>query len=214
MRYITFALAKGRLAREAMTLFGRMGVHCEDMDENSRRLVFVDEENQFKFFLAKASDVPTYVEYGAADLGVAGKDTLMEENRRLYEALDLRFGQCRMVVAGAPALADKLSENDLRIATKYPHIAADYFRKKKGRTVEIIRLNGSVELGPIVGLADFIVDIVESGSTLKENGLAVLEEICGVSARLVVNRASMKLEHERIAALIERMRRVVAEDQV
>ena len=210
---ITFALAKGRLAEQTMELLSSVGIDCEEMREKSRKLIFINEALQFQFFLAKASDVPTYVEYGAADIGVVGKDTLLEENRHLYEALDLGLGKCRIAVAGKKELADKLmKENDLRIATKYPNIAADYFYNKKRRTVEIIKLNGSVELGPIVGLADFIVDIVETGSTLRENGLTVLEEICPVSARMVVNRVSMKMEHQRISELIKQLKTVLGKD--
>ncbi len=211
MEYITFALAKGRLADKTMTLLEQLGITCEEMKEDSRRLIFTNEEKKFKFFLAKATDVPTYVEYGAADIGIVGKDTLLQENRNLYEVLDLGFGKCRFAVAGyakARALLNK--NNDLRVATKYPNIAKEYFYHKKHQTIEIVKLNGSVELAPIVGLADVIVDIVETGSTLKANGLEVLEEICPVSARMVVNRVSMKLEHERIAELISGLRSLEA----
>ncbi len=207
MEYITFALAKGRLADKTMALLEQLGITCEEMKEDSRKLIFTNEEKKFKFFLAKATDVPTYVEYGAADIGIVGKDTLLQENRNLYEVLDLGFGKCRFAVAGyaeARALLNK--NNDLRVATKYPNIAKEYFYHKKHQTIEIVKLNGSVELAPIVGLADVIVDIVETGSTLKANGLEVLEEICPVSARMVVNRVSMKLEHERIAQLISGLR--------
>ncbi|MBR1737091.1 MAG: ATP phosphoribosyltransferase [Firmicutes bacterium] len=204
MEYITFALAKGRLAEKTMKLLEKTGITCEEMKEDSRKLIFVNEEAKLKFFLAKASDVPTYVEHGSADIGVIGKDTLLEEKRNLYEVLDLGFGKCRFAVAGRAEIREKLERsNDLRVATKYPNIAKEYFYKKKHRTVEIIKLHGSVELGPIVGLSDVIVDIVETGSTLKANGLEVLEEICPVSARVVVNRVSMKMEHERISKIIE-----------
>lgn len=211
MEYITFALAKGRLADKTMTLLEQLGITCEEMKEDSRKLIFTNEEKKFRFFLAKATDVPTYVEYGAADIGIVGKDTLLQENRNLYEVLDLGFGKCRFAVAGyaqARALLNK--NNDLRVATKYPNIAKEYFYHKKHQTIEIVKLNGSVELAPIVGLADVIVDIVETGSTLKANGLEVLEEICPVSARMVVNRVSMKLEHERIAELISGLRSLEA----
>ena len=162
---------------------------------------------KLKFFLAKASDVPTYVEYGAADIGVVGKDTILEEGRRLYEVIDLGLGTCRMCVAG-PADAQRLLESGelIRVATKYPNIAKDYFYNKKHQTVDIIKLNGSIELAPIVGLSEVIVDIVETGSTLKENGLVVLEEICPLSARMVVNEVSMKMEHERITSLIRNLK--------
>jgi ATP phosphoribosyltransferase len=207
MDYITFALAKGRLADKTMALLEQLGITCDEMKEDSRKLIFTNEEKKFKFFLAKATDVPTYVESGAADIGIVGKDTLLQENRNLYEVLDLGFGKCRFAVAGyAEARALLNRNNDLRVATKYPNIAKEYFYHKKHQTIEIVKLNGSVELAPIVGLSDVIVDIVETGSTLKANGLEVLEYICPVSARMVVNRVSMKLEHERIAQLISGLR--------
>ena len=213
MSYITFALAKGRLAKKAMDLLERTGITCEEMkDEQSRKLIFVNEELKLKFFLAKASDVPTYVEYGAADIGVVGKDTIMEEGRKLYEVLDLRMGKCRMCVAGPASAREYLKHHELiRVASKYPNIAKDYFYNKKHQTVEIIKLNGSVELAPIVGLSEVIVDIVETGTTLKENGLEVLEEICPLSARVVVNQVSMKMENERISRIIQDLRRVIGE---
>ena len=208
MRYLTFALTKGRLAKKTLALLEEIGITCEEMkDESSRKLIFVNEDLKLKFFLAKGPDVPTYVEYGAADIGVVGKDTIDEENRKLYEVLDLGFGKCRMCVCG-PASAGELlkSSRRIRVATKYPRIAKDYFYNKKGQTVEIIKLNGSIELAPIVGLADVIVDIVETGSTLKENGLQVLEEVCPLSARVVVNRVSMQMESERITALLSSLK--------
>lgn len=209
MRYITFALAKGRLAEQTMDKLCEVGIICDEMKEKSRKLIFVNEELKLKFFLSKASDVPTYVEYGAADIGVVGKDTILEEQRKVYELFDLGLGKCKMVVAGKLEIADKLKNgNNIRVATKYPNIAKDYFYKKKRQTVEIIKLNGSVELGAIVGLADVILDIVETGTTLKENGLIVLEEICHVSARVIVNNASMKLENERISDFIRRLKQL------
>ena len=204
MMYLTFALAKGRLAKTAMKMFEQIGIECEEMkDEKTRKLIFVNEELKLKFFLAKASDVPTYVEYGAADIGIVGKDTILEEERKLYEVLDLGFGKCTMCVCG-PESAKELLKNHsmIRVASKYPKIAKDYFYNKKHQTVEIIKLNGSVELAPIVGLSDVIVDIVETGTTLKENGLGVLEEVCPLSARMVVNQVSMKMEDERIRKII------------
>ena len=211
MRYITFALAKGRLAKKAMELLEQTGITCQEMkDESSRKLIFVNEEKKLKFFLAKASDVPTYVEYGAADIGVVGKDTILEEGRKLYEVLDLGMGKCRMCVAGPGTAREYLQHHELiRVASKYPNIAKDYFYNKKHQTVEIIKLNGSVELAPIVGLSEVIVDIVETGTTLKENGLEVLEEICPLSARMVVNQVSMKMENERISEIIKNLRQVV-----
>lgn len=204
MRYLTFALGKGRLANKTLEMFEKIGITCEEMkDKNSRKLVFVNEELKLRFFLAKGPDVPTYVEYGAADIGVVGKDTIMEENRGVYEVLDLGFGKCRMCVCGPESARELLMHHEMiRVASKYPNIAKDYFYNKKHQTVDIIKLNGSVELGPIVELSDVIVDIVETGSTLKENGLAVLEEICPLSARMIVNQVSMQMQAERIKKLI------------
>lgn len=212
MRYLTFALAKGRLAKTTMAMFEELGITCEDMkDKDTRKLIFVNEELKLKFFLAKASDVPTYVEYGAADIGVVGEDTILEEGRNLYEVMDLGFGKCRMCVCGPASAREKLNHGELiRVASKYPHIAKDYFYNKKFQTVEIIKLNGSVELAPIVGLSEVIVDIVETGSTLRANGLEVLEEICSLSARMVVNQVSLKMEQERIRRLIQDLRALKA----
>ena len=187
MRYLTVALTKGRLANKTMEMFEKAGITCEEMkDKDSRKLIFTNEELKMKFFLAKGPDVPTYVEYGAADIGIVGKDTILEEGRKLYEVI--------------------------RVATKYPNIAKDYFFNRKHQTVDLIKLNGSIELAPIVGLSEVIVDIVETGSTLKENGLKVLEEVCPLSARMVVNQVSMKMENERIRKLIEDLRRVLQEE--
>ena len=208
MRYLTIALTKGRLAQKTLDIFEKVGITCEEIrDKNSRKLIFVNEELKLKFFLAKGPDVPTYVEYGAADIGITGKDTIMEEGRKLYEVMDLGFGACRMCVCGPESAKELLHTNQLiRVATKYPNIAKDYFYNKKHQTVEIIKLNGSVELAPIVGLSEVIVDIVETGATLKENGLEVLEEVCPLSARVVVNEVSMKMENERITKLITDLR--------
>ena len=207
-RYLTFALGKGRLANKTLELLEQIGITCEEMkDKNSRKLIFVNEEKKLKFFLATGPDVPTYVEYGAADIGVVGKDTILEENRRVYEVLDLGFGKCRMCVCGPASAKELLLHHErIRVASKYPIIAKDYFYNKKHQTVDIIKLNGSVELGPIVGLSDVIVDIVETGSTLKENGLEVLEEICPLSARMIVNQVSMQMETERIRTLISQLK--------
>ena len=211
MRYITIALAKGRLAKQSMKILNQLDIKCEEMDDpDTRKLIFADKENGFRFFLAKASDVPTYVEHGAADIGIVGKDTIVEENRSLYEVLDLNLGKCRMCVAGPASARECLNNGSLiRVATKYPKIAKDYFNNTKHQTVEIIKLNGSVELAPIVGLSEVIVDIVETGSTLRENGLEVLEEILPLSARVVVNKVSMKMEQERITKLIRDMRAII-----
>ena len=215
MRYITFALAKGRLAKHTLSLLEQIGITCEEMkDEKTRKLIFVNEELGYRFFLSKATDVPTYVEMGAADIGVVGKDTILEAGRKLYEVLDLKVGKCRMCVAGPESAREKLNDGSLiRVASKYPRIAKDYFYNTKHQTVEIIKLNGSVELAPIVGLSEVIVDIVETGSTLKENGLQVLEEICPLSARVVVNEVSMKMEHERITKLVKDLKKIVSANQ-
>lgn len=207
-RYLTFALGKGRLARKTLELFEKIGITCEEMkDKDTRKLIFVNEEAKMRFFLSKGPDVPTYVEYGAADIGIVGEDTILEEKRKIYEVLDLGFGQCRMCVCGPAEAKELLQKRELiRAASKYPRIAKDYFYNKKHQTVEIIKLNGSIELAPIVGLAEVIVDIVETGSTLRENGLEVLEEVCPLSARMVVNPVSMKMENERITELLARLK--------
>ena len=211
MRYLTFALTKGRLADKTLALLEKTGITCEEMkDKDSRKLIFVNEELKMRFFLAKGPDVPTYVEYGAADIGIVGKDTILEEGRKLYEVMDLGFGACRMCVCGPESAKPLLASNQLiRVATNYPNIDMDYIYNKKHQTVEIIKLNGSIELAPIVGLSEVIVDIVETGSTLRENGLKVLEEVCPLSARMVVNQVSMKMENERISKLIEELREVI-----
>ncbi|MCQ2506438.1 MAG: ATP phosphoribosyltransferase [Lachnospiraceae bacterium] len=198
-----------------MEMFKKIGIECEEIfDKTTRKLIFVNEEKKMKFFLAKASDVPTYVEYGAADLGVVGLDTILEEGRQLYEVMDLNLGKCRMCVAGPESARELLQHGELiRVATKYPNIAKDYFVNVKHQTVELIKLNGSVELAPIVSLAQVIVDIVETGSTLRENGLKVLEEICNLSARMVVNQVSLKLKADKINELIDNMREVLREQQ-
>ena len=211
--YLTFALTKGRLAKKTLELLEQLGITCDEMKEDTRKLIFVNEELKLKFFLAKGPDVPTYVEYGAADIGVVGKDTIMEEDRRVYEVLDLGFGKCRMCVCGPKSAEELLKHHDqIRVCTKYPAIAKNYFYNEKNQTVELIKLNGSVELGPIVGLGDVIVDIVETGSTLRENGLDVLEEICPLSARMIVNQVSMQMQPARIKELIAKLREIISED--
>lgn len=215
MRYLTFALGKGRLANKTLEMFEKIGITCKEMkDKDTRKLIFVNEDLKLRFFLSKGPDVPTYVEYGAADIGIVGRDTILQEARNIYEVLDLGFGKCRMCVCGPESARDLLQHHEqIRVATKYPKIAKDYFYNKKHQTVEIIKLNGSIELAPIVGLADVIVDIVETGSTLRENGLTVLEEVCPLSARMVVNPVSMKMEQERISKLITDLRQVMSEGE-
>lgn len=206
--YLTFALGKGRLANKTLDLLSQLGIRCDEiLDKSTRKLIFVNEELKLRFFLAKGPDVPTYVELGAADIGVVGKDTIMEENRNVYEVLDLGFGKCKMCVCGPESARELLQHHErIRVASKYPNIAKEYFYDKKHQTVDIIKLNGSVELGPIVELSDVIVDIVETGSTLKENGLAVLEEICPLSARMIVNPVSLQMQRERIQELVAGIR--------
>lgn len=209
--YLTFALTKGRLASKTLELLEGIGITCEEMkDKDTRKLIFVNEELKLKFFLSKGPDVPTYVEYGAADIGVVGKDTIMEEGRRIYEVLDLGFGKCRMCVCGPKEAKELLKHHEMiRVCSKYPVIAKDYFYNKKHQTVDIIKLNGSVELGPIVELGDVIVDIVETGSTLRENGLEILEEICNLSARMIVNQVSMQMHGDRIRNIIKKLKEKV-----
>ena len=208
MRYITIALSKGRLTDLTMDLLEGAGIDCSELKGNSRKLILSDEKNRIRFFLAKPADVPVYVEYGAADIGIVGKDTLLEEGRDLYEVLNLGFASCKMCVAGPKELEGKMDSISIsRVATKYPEVARMYFRHKRRESVEIIKLSGSVELAPLVGLSEVIVDLVETGRTLKENGLVVLDTIADISARMVVNRVSMKMENERISRLIEAIRK-------
>lgn len=210
MRYLTMALSKGRLADLSIDLLERAGVDCSELKQESRKLIFTDEKNRIKFFLAKPADVPTYVEYGAADIGIVGKDTLLEEGRNLYEVLNLKIAACKMCVAGPKELEGKMDSLTItRVATKYPEIAKEYFRHKRRESVEIIKLSGSVELAPLVGLSEVIVDLVETGKTLKENGLVILDTIADISARLIVNRVSMKMERERINSLIVNLRKII-----
>lgn len=208
---IIIALAKGRLANESIALFKKCGIECEEDIENTRKLIVFDKTNEYKFILVKPADVPTYVDHGVADIGIVGKDTLMEAELPLYEMCDLKFGRCRLAVAGYEGKKNNsLTSSVLRVATKYPGIANKYFAAK-GKPIECIKLNGSVELGPILGLSDVILDIVESGRTLKENGLEIIEEVCDVTARLAVNRASLKIKAAMITPLLEKIRLAVGE---
>ena len=201
---LTVALPKGRIQKDTMELLKQIGISCPEMDEGSRKLIFELPEKKIRFMVVRATDVPTYVEHGAADIGVVGKDTLMEQGKDLYEPLDLKIGYCRMIVAEAKELqkTDKPSEwTHIRIATKFPNITEEYFRKK-GIQVEMIKLYGSIELAPLVGLSERIVDLVSTGETLKQNGLVEVEQIMEVTSRLIVNRASLKTRYERINKLI------------
>ncbi|HOD93295.1 MAG TPA: ATP phosphoribosyltransferase [Clostridia bacterium] len=213
MEYLKIALPKGRLAVQTIELFKKAGIPCKDIDEDSRKLIHTDEVNKLKIFLVKAADVPVYVEYGAADMGVAGKDTLMEESRNLYDVLNLGFGSCRMCVAGEAKYLGKTDEIvNKRVATKYPKIANEYYRNVKNENVEIIKLNGSVELAPLCNLSELIVDIVESGKTLQANGLTVLEKICDISAHLIVNKVSMNMKTDKISYIIQTLKKELKND--
>lgn len=208
MRYLTIALTKGRLAQKTLDLFEKAGITAaEAEDEKTRKLIFQDDKLKIRYFLAKGPDVPTYVAYGAADIGIAGEDSILEEARQVYEVLDLKFGACRMCICGPESARKYLDSGDqIRVATKYPRIAKDYFLNRKHQTVEIIKLNGSIELAPIVGLSEVICDIVETGTTLRENGLTVLDEVTDLSARVIVNQVSMKMQNQRITEFINRMK--------
>lgn len=207
MEIISVALPKGRMADTSIELFENARLTNNILKDNSRKLVYNDFENFIKFMLVKPTDVPTYVEHGAADLGICGKDIILEHKKDFYEVLNLGFGFCRMVVAGPKEAKNSFLTNK-RVATKFPNIAEDFF-KKKGENVEIIKLNGSVELAPIVGLAEVIVDIVETGNTLKENGLVIIEEIFSSTAELIVNKASLKTKSQRIKDIIIRLKEVL-----
>lgn len=207
---LTIALSKGRLAEQAIELLEKAGYDCTAAKEKSRKLILEDEKQGLRFILAKPADVPTYVEYGAADIGVVGKDTLLEEGRQLYEVIDLGFGKCRMCVCGPKELKGKLDTiPNKRVSTKYPNITRAYFEDYKRESVEIIKLHGSIELAPLIGLSDVIVDIVETGRTLFENGLDVLETVAEISARVVVNKVSMKMKASEIKPMIEALKKQV-----
>lgn len=204
---IRIALTKGRIETKAIEIFEKAKIDCSELKDKGRKLIFHDVKNNIAFVLVKAADVLTYVEHGAADIGIVGKDTLMEMNKDCYEVLDLKTGKCKFSLASLPNF--KLNEgcNRKKIATKYPNVTRNYFREK-GMDVEIIKIEGSVELAPILGLADAIVDIVETGNTLKENGLIVFEDICTISTRMIVNRASMKLRKDEIAKIISKVKNI------
>ena len=209
--YLTFALPKGRIMQDSMDLFAKIGITCAEMDDPGRKLVFENHDDQLRFMAVRAQDVPTYVEHGCADIGVVGKDTLLEQDRDLYEPLDLQFGYCRLVVAEPKALRqddDPAGWSNIRVATKYPNVTEKFFAAK-GIQVEVIKLYGSIELSPLVGLAERIVDLVSTGGTMRENGLVEVETIAEVTSRLIVNRASLKTKHRRISRLIEELEKVI-----
>ncbi len=210
LKKVKIALTKGILEKEAIEIFKTININTRELEDKGRKLILncENEEYNIDFFLVKAKDVETYVEYGAADIGIVGKDTLMEANKEFYEVLDLNVGKCKFALAALPSFKLDEGYNKKKIATKYPNIAREYFRKK-GMDVELIKIEGSVELGPIVGLADAIVDIVETGNTLRENGLVVVEDICEISARMIVNKASMKTKKDEIIKIIENVSEVI-----
>jgi ATP phosphoribosyltransferase len=209
--FLTIAIPKGRILQESVELFGKIGIDCRELLGDSRKLIFENSTQRMRYMIVRATDVPTYVEYGCADIGIVGKDTLLEQDKDLYEPLDLKFGYCRMVVA-EPA---ELSRNDdpsawtsIRIATKYPNYTERYFTGK-GVQVEVIKLYGSIELAPLVGLSERIVDLVSTGETLKQNGLVEVETIAEITTRLIVNRASLKTRHKRITEIINGLEKQV-----
>ncbi len=212
--WITFALPKGRIMQDSMELFGKIGITCPEMDEGSRKLVFENPEQKFRFMAVRATDVPTYVEYGCADLGVVGKDTLLEQGKNLYEPLDLKFGYCRLVVAEPKALQESdnpLNWSNIRVATKYPNITERYFASK-GVQVELIKLYGSIELAPLVGLSERIVDLVSTGGTMRANNLVEVETIAEITSRLIVNPASLKTKYQRISRIIEGLEKYIGDE--
>jgi ATP phosphoribosyltransferase len=209
--FITIAIPKGRILEESVALFGKIGIDCAELLGKSRKLIFENEAQRMRYMIVRATDVPTYVEYGCADLGIVGKDTLLEQEKNVYEPLDLKFGYCRMMVAEPAGLAqddDPARWNNIRIATKYPNVTEKFFASK-GVQVEIIKLYGSIELAPLVGLSERIVDLVSTGETLKQNGLVEVETIAEITTRLIVNRASMKTKQQRISAIIAGLERLV-----
>jgi ATP phosphoribosyltransferase len=203
--YITIAIPKGRILQDSVALFGKIGVDCAELLTDTRKLIFENPVQRMRYMIVRATDVPTYVEYGSADLGIVGKDTLLEQEKELYEPLDLKFGYCRLMVAEPAELSrtdDPANWTNIRIATKYPNITEKYF-SGKGIQVEVIKLYGSIELAPLVGLSERIVDLVSTGETLRQNGLVEVETIAEITTRLVVNRASLKTKQKRITEIIE-----------
>jgi ATP phosphoribosyltransferase len=206
---VRIAITKGRIEKYAVNIFQESGIDCEELINKGRKLIFHDNVNNIDFVLVKANDVLTYVDHGVVDIGIVGKDVLLEQNKNYYEVLDLKMGKCKFAIAALPETNLNEGYNRKKIATKYPNVARNYFRSK-GQDVEIIKIEGSVELAPILGLSDAILDIVETGDTLKENGLVILEEVCDISARVVVNIASMKLKREEIMNIISMLQKSVA----
>jgi ATP phosphoribosyltransferase len=204
---INVALPKGRLGEKVYDMFEAAGYPCPSIKEDSRKLIFENQEAGIRYFWVKPSDVAIYVERGAADIGVAGKDILLEYSPDIYELLDLNVGKCRMAVAGKKDFRDNTGRT-LKVATKFSNIALDYY-SRQGRDIDIIKLQGSIEIAPILGLSDVIVDIVETGTTLKENDLTVLETIVPISARLISNKVSFKFKNREIETIVKNMRRII-----
>lgn len=205
---ISIALTKGRLEEETIKILDKANFDPSELKDKGRKLVFKDKKEDIKYFLVKAADSITYVEHGVADLGVVGKDTILESDNNCYEVLDLGFGKCGFIVASLPENDIFKKVGHVKIGTKYPKVAKEYF-KNKGMDIEVIKIEGSVELAPILGLCDGIVDIMETGTTLKENGLVVLDRICEISARLIVNKASFKMKQNEIWEFIDRIKEVI-----
>lgn len=205
---LSIALTKGRLEKESVKIFEKCGYGIEELQNKGRQLVFKDSIKDNEYFLVKAADCVTYVEHGVADVGIVGKDTLLESTGRYYEVMDLDIGKCGFIVASLPAMDPYKKVGHVKIGTKYPTVAKEYF-KKIGMDVEVIKIEGSVELAPILGLCDAIVDIMETGTTLKENGLIVFDRICDISARVIVNKASFKLKREEITDLLNDIKKVL-----
>lgn len=205
---LSIALTKGRLEKESVKIFEKCGYGIEELQNKGRQLVFKDSIKDNEYFLVKAADCVTYVEHGVADVGIVGKDTLLESTGRYYEVMDLDIGKCGFIVASLPAMDPYKKVGHVKIGTKYPTVAKEYF-KKIGMDVEVIKIEGSVELAPILGLCDAIVDIMETGTTLKENGLIVFDRICNISARVIVNKASFKLKREEITNLLNDIKKVL-----
>jgi ATP phosphoribosyltransferase len=202
---ITIAIPKGRILQESVALFKKIGIDCDELLSDTRKLIFENQKQKMRYMIVRATDVPTYVEYGCADLGIVGKDTLLEQRKDLYEPLDLKFGYCRLVVAEPAELSrtdDPSSWTNIRIATKYPNVTEKYFAAK-GVQVEIVKLYGSIELAPLVGLSERIVDLVSTGETLLQNGLVEVETIADITCRLIVNRGSLKTKYKRISRILE-----------
>ncbi|MBM7661538.1 ATP phosphoribosyltransferase [Bacillus mesophilus] len=204
--FLTIAMPKGRIFEEAADLMRKAGYQLPEEFDDSRKLILDIEEANMRFILAKPMDVVTYVEHGVADIGIAGKDVMMEENRDVYEVLDLKISECYLAVAGLPTM--EIRDVAPKVATKYPNVASSYFREQ-GEQVEIIKLNGSIELAPLIGLADRIVDIVSTGQTLKENGLVEMERIADITSRLIVNPVSYRVKDQVIDELVEKLSKVI-----